>query len=390
MLVRDSMHRAGALALTRLLSMSAGHAAQMPCECGQSARNHDTRPKQLLTALGPVSVQRAYYVCPHCDRGQSPLDRELDVVGTECSPGVRRMMAVVGSDSSFDHGREQMELLAGLTVTTKAVERHAEAIGSDVERQRQVKIQGTVQSDLPGVLDADVKVLYIEVDGVQVPVRHSELEGRVGRMEGHPPRTREAKLGCVFTQTTTDEPRRSSWIRCPQASVGLPPARFAAYGLRGITLIRSLPSGSNLHGSCSSAFLSVPFVDPVPDNPRRQYRHQRCTRPGGNVRCGAPRAVQKFHSAEFLHYNAVPVDRRTDRLQATPALSAALITQNSELPVLVPPQPVGTKQSRERIVHRGYRTSVFHRCPDETIDVLYGLSCAKRRPHASQDTRLAR
>jgi hypothetical protein len=106
----------------------------------------------------------------------------------------------------------------------------------------------------------------------------------------------------------------------------------------------------------------------------------------GMVRCSAPRAVQKFHSAEFLHYNAAPVDRRTDRLQATLALSPVLIAQNSKLPVLVSSQPVGTTQSRERIVHRGYRTSVFHRCPDEAIDVLYGLSCAKQRPHASQDT----
>ncbi len=208
LLVRDVMHRAGASALSRLLSISTGHSAGVPCECGQSARYHDTRPKQLLTVLGPVSIQRAYYVCPDCGRGQSPLDRKLDVEGTECSPGVRRMMAVVGSDSSFDHSREQMELLAGLTVTTKAVERHAEAIGSDIERQQQVKIQGTLQLDLPGILNADVKVLYIEVDGVQVPVCRSELAGRTGRIEGQPPRTRETKLGCVFTQTNTDEKGR--------------------------------------------------------------------------------------------------------------------------------------------------------------------------------------
>jgi hypothetical protein len=62
----------------------------------------------------------------------SPRDAELDVLETEYSPGVRRMMAAVGSDSSFDRGREQMELLAGLEVTAKAVERHAEGIGTDI------------------------------------------------------------------------------------------------------------------------------------------------------------------------------------------------------------------------------------------------------------------
>ena len=33
----------------------------------------------------------------------------------------------------------------------------------------------------------------------------SELEVRKGRVEGQPPRTREVKLGCIFTQTTLDQ-----------------------------------------------------------------------------------------------------------------------------------------------------------------------------------------
>lgn len=39
------------------------------------------------------------------------------------------MLAVVGAEVPFDHGRQQMKLLADLEVTTKAVERTAEAIG---------------------------------------------------------------------------------------------------------------------------------------------------------------------------------------------------------------------------------------------------------------------
>jgi len=50
---------------------------------------------------------------------------------TEFSPGVRRMQGMVGQDAPFDHGREQMKVLAGLEVTAKSVERTAEAIGAD-------------------------------------------------------------------------------------------------------------------------------------------------------------------------------------------------------------------------------------------------------------------
>jgi hypothetical protein len=58
MLVRDSMHRAGAAALERLLSMPAPQPSQVSCDCGHTAQYHDKRSKQLLTALGPVRFHR--------------------------------------------------------------------------------------------------------------------------------------------------------------------------------------------------------------------------------------------------------------------------------------------------------------------------------------------
>jgi hypothetical protein len=204
MLVRGSMHRAGAEILGRLLSQSSGQSGQTPCACGHAAHYHDTRPKQLLTALGPVRFQRSYYVCPRCHQGQSPRDRELDVEGVSCSPGVRRMLAVVGSESSFDQGREQLELLAGIEVTAKAVERHAEAIGADVEACQQSEIGYAKQLELPVVCGPAVPLLYIEMDGTGIPVVKAETEGRAGKVDGQPAHTREVKLGCVFTQTTTD------------------------------------------------------------------------------------------------------------------------------------------------------------------------------------------
>jgi len=203
-LVRDSMHHAGAVTVQRLLCLPESHSHRIPCACGQQAQYHETRRKQLLTMLGPVVFDRAYYLCPSCHQGQSPRDQELGVVGTECSPGVRRMMAVVGSESSFDGGRQQLHLLAGLEVTTKAVERQAEAIGADIVGREQARRDRVVQLEFPDILGAAVPVMYIEMDGTQLPMVRAELEGRAGRSPGQPARTREVKLGCVFTQTTTD------------------------------------------------------------------------------------------------------------------------------------------------------------------------------------------
>jgi len=205
MLTRKAMHRAGAAVLGELLSSAETVHPESSCRCGRPARYHDTRPKQVLTVLGKVMFQRAYYHCPDCHHGHSPLDRELDVQQTAYSPGVRRMMAEVGSETSFGKARELLELLAGIEVTAKAVERQSEAIGADIAAREQVEIQRAKQLELPEICLPAVPVLYIEMDGTGVPVVVAETEGRAGKRAGQPARTREVKLGCVFTQTTTDE-----------------------------------------------------------------------------------------------------------------------------------------------------------------------------------------
>ena len=206
MVVRSAMHQAGATVLSKLLCFAEPAANQrtIPCACGHQAHYRELRSKPLLTAVGKVQVLRPYYVCRHCHVGQFPADVELDIENTEFSPGVRRMQAVVGQEAPFDHGRQQLKLLADLEVTTKAVERTAEAIGEDIAARQQVEIQQAMQLDLPVIVGEAIPVVYVQVDGTGVPVVKKETVGRQGKTEGQPAHTREAKLGGVFTQTTWD------------------------------------------------------------------------------------------------------------------------------------------------------------------------------------------
>jgi hypothetical protein len=207
MAVRSAMHHAGAAALSELLQFPAPAAdrRQLPCACGHSAPYRGLRSKPLLTAVGPAEVARPYYLCPHCHTSQFPADVELDIQGTELSPGVRRMQAMVGQEVPFDHGRQQMKLLADLEVNAKSVERTAEAVGEDIAQQEQGEIRKAVQLDLPMVVGKPVPILYVQMDGTGVPVVKKETLGRQGKKEGQPAHTREVKLGCVFTQTRWDK-----------------------------------------------------------------------------------------------------------------------------------------------------------------------------------------
>jgi hypothetical protein len=138
MAIRAASHRGGRL-LEKLLNADDGgyQGSGLPCGHGHSARFVEYRKKRLLTVLNPVEVRRAYYYGQECGEGVIPKDRELDMVGTGCSPGVRRMMGQVGGREPFEAGRKDLEVLADLRVTTQAMERVAEAVGEQIEQQNQ-------------------------------------------------------------------------------------------------------------------------------------------------------------------------------------------------------------------------------------------------------------
>ena len=205
--LRAALHQAGASALSKLLLFDPPppEQRQLPCACGHPAQYQELRSRPVLTVVGWAQIKRPWYLCAHCHEGQFPADDALDVRDTDFSPGVRRMQALVGQEDPFDHGREQMKVLAGLEVTAKSVERVAEAIGADIAAGEQRAIRKAVQLELPVVIGQPIPILYVQMDGTGVPVVKKETEGRKGKTDGQPAHTREVKLGCVFTQTTWDK-----------------------------------------------------------------------------------------------------------------------------------------------------------------------------------------
>jgi len=169
----------------------------------------------VLTVVGLVEVLRPYYLCAHCGVGQLPADVELDIENTEFSPGVRRLQAIVARRRPSIMAAEQMRVLAGLEVTTKSVERTAEAIGADIAQRE----QGEIQKSPPvgaarGCRRADAHP--VRADGWDgCPVVKKETVGRQGKCAGQPAHTREVKLGCVFSQTRWDKQAIQSAIPIP-------------------------------------------------------------------------------------------------------------------------------------------------------------------------------
>jgi hypothetical protein len=170
-----------------------------PCACGQLARYAGRRAKTVMSVLVALTLERAYFYCERCAAGFCPRDAALGVAGASLSPGVLRMVGLVGAAVSFEEGHEFLRELAGVVVPTKHVERAAEALGREIAADEQ-RVVEPLPADAPLA-----PTLYLGMDGTGVPMRASELQGRAGKQPDGSAKTREVKLCTVWSAEGRDE-----------------------------------------------------------------------------------------------------------------------------------------------------------------------------------------
>ena len=199
--MRSTVQKIGSVVLEKFLNADAYRIQEreMECECGGMRKFIEVREKEVVTVVGTIHLKRAYYYDEECRGGWCPRDKELGVERSSFSPGVQRMMCRVGSSRPYGLAEEDLRELAGLSVNAKAIERICGELGREA---------GEVNGGLPWDGKTEDATMYISMDGTGVPVVKSETEGRKGKGLNGEAKTREAKLGCVFTQTEVDEEGR--------------------------------------------------------------------------------------------------------------------------------------------------------------------------------------
>ena len=169
---------------------------ELPCPCGGSAQYHGRHQKTFESALGPLSLQRAYYHCERCQSGFCPRDRALGLEGSSLSPGVLRMTGSAAALVSFKESSGLLHELAGVEVSAKQVERVAEGLGAEIavdERQ-------PVEKRSPAA-----PTMYLGMDGTGVPMRAPEVADRAGKQADGSAKTREAKVVTIWTAESRDK-----------------------------------------------------------------------------------------------------------------------------------------------------------------------------------------
>ena len=218
--IREAVLAAGAKVLEVLLrDVGVGRReALVRCRCGTAMDSSGVKAKTVHTLLGPVRFERSRYACSSCGKTRYPGDEALGVVKTSRSPGLQRQTARLGAKEPFAEVAKDLRQLAGIHLSRKDAERISEAVGEDMEfrdAQERERIRLT-EPPAPDGTPKTTHTLYIEYDGTGVPMTKEEVAGRKGKQKDGTAKTREAKLGCVFTQTAFDEKGRP--IRDPAST----------------------------------------------------------------------------------------------------------------------------------------------------------------------------
>jgi hypothetical protein len=217
--IRQAAMEAGAKVLEVLLEdVGVGRReAPVRCRCGATMSSVGVRAKRVQTLLGSIEFARSIYRCPRCRKTRCPGDEELGIEHTSRSPGVQRQVARLGAKESFRDVAQDMKELAGVALSRKDAERVSERVGAQMETwQERERIALRLAEPPPPETPKTIETLYIECDGTGVPMVPHEVKGRKGKQKDGSAKTREAKLGCVFTQTAFDENGRP--IRDPAST----------------------------------------------------------------------------------------------------------------------------------------------------------------------------
>jgi hypothetical protein len=271
MAIRTAMVQVGGSLLAGLLGADAGYRGpRIACGAGHAAEFLSYRDKTFDTVLGPVTVSRAWYHCQACKQGMAPRDAELGVAGDTMSRGLAKMTARAAAAEPFTTGSGLLADLAGIQVSARRIERHAEADGAAaaaVIAAHAAAITAGKVVPLPPAALPDK--MYIAIDGTGVPMMTAETQGRPGKGEDGRSRTREVKLACVFTQTKVDEdgypvrdPGSSSYLATFEAAAPFGIMMAAEARIRGARHVRQLTIlGDGAHWIC---YPDVGIADLIP------------------------------------------------------------------------------------------------------------------------------
>jgi len=158
------------------------------------------RPRHIATIFGTLKICRDYFYLPAERVGRAPFDEALGLTNG-ASPGLVRLVSRAAVRQPYQAASDDLIELAGVVCAARQIQRLVDHSGP--------KMAAKLQADSSAPQEiGPIPILYVEIDATGIPMVAAELKNRRGKQADGSAKTREVKLGAVFTQTQTDDEGR--------------------------------------------------------------------------------------------------------------------------------------------------------------------------------------
>jgi hypothetical protein len=155
------------------------------------------RSKAVLLNLGWIELRRSYLHDPSRGHGRCPRDSAWGFIDSYSPEVLRLGCRAAAAAGSYEAASQDLLTYAGLPIDARQLQRLVSQVAPVMNRWRQG--QGPLPQPTAG------EVMCIGTDGTGAPMRRRYLRGRKGKQGGRA-RTREVKVGTVFTHRKPAEP----------------------------------------------------------------------------------------------------------------------------------------------------------------------------------------
>jgi hypothetical protein len=137
-------------------------------ECEEEVYWKDYVPKNYITSLGEMELERAYYHHAACHCGWVPLDERLGLGASELSPLVQEMVSYLGGFMPFEQAQQYLSRYQNIHISHDTVNNTTVAIGQILGKKQQEAIrQAWEEGCLPECeVATPPKRLYVSADGI--------------------------------------------------------------------------------------------------------------------------------------------------------------------------------------------------------------------------------
>jgi len=190
--------------------------------CGHQQQLVGYRPKQVLTLLGKLTFNRAYYQCvvaeecaqEGCTHGEAPADQLWGVQGRRTTAGVQQAVSYLCASSTLEEAAATLCRLLPVQMSARQTLNLLQPLGEALQQQEDEQVRALWDqasqartTSQPSAADQQESIerLYIELDGVFARLRRGSVPMEEQERKRQGDVYREVKVAAVFEATRGPE-----------------------------------------------------------------------------------------------------------------------------------------------------------------------------------------